>query len=118
MIQCIVILNGLYDIACSLSILGIIHSPILSNLHLKLFSVATNELSRRYIAYWIFTYGMIRITNSSLVPYSYYIEAVFFANEILNGTVYPFSTMFVIATSIFIGIWYHIEETLIYFHME
>lgn len=114
MIHGIVLLNGIYDIACSLSILGILDSPFLSTIHLKLFNIHTDDLSKRYLAYWIFTYGMIRITHSSnLVPYSYYIEAIFFANEILNGTVHLFSTLFVVVTSIFIGIWYHIENVTI-----
>lgn len=114
MIHGIVILNGIYDILCSLSILGIIDSSLLSTIHLKLFNIPTDDLSKRYLAYWIFTYGMIRVTNSySLVPYSYYIEAIFFANEILNGTVHLLSTLFVVVTSIFIGIWYHIENVTI-----
>jgi len=110
-IHVIVILNGIYDIACSLSILGIIDSPFLSTIHLNLFILETNQLFKRCLAYWIFTYGIIRMTNSSkLIPYSYYIEALFFANEILNGTVYILPTLFVVVTSIFIGIWYHIED--------
>ena len=36
----------------------------------------------RFLAYWLFTYGLIRIFGDRrLIAYSYFTEATFFANE-------------------------------------
>lgn len=107
-IRFIIYLNGIYDILCAISIL--LHQqksiqikiPVLSELHLKMFN--QTPVSERLLAFWIFTYGMIRISNHSLlISYSYYLEAIFFFNEYMNATVDAKKAFFVIVSSLMLG---------------
>ena len=83
LIQQLVIFNGLYDILCAVSILKIINIPILDKLHLSMFIDEPTEQEKRWIAYWIFMNGCIRISlqNKYLISISYLIEAFIIANE-------------------------------------
>jgi len=77
-------INGVYDILCAISILGIVPFPILDELHLSVLKKNKKEdpLMERFLAYWLFTYGLIRIFGDRrLIAYSYFTEATFFANE-------------------------------------
>jgi hypothetical protein len=120
-------LNGLYDILCAISILDWdkdigINIPVLKTLHLSMFlnhfvngSIADtdivstekkNALFKRVLAYWIFTYGAIRLFSSEnrVIAYSYYIEAAVVANELLvKQTMHTNRAYFVICSSIFLG---------------
>ena len=118
-------INGIYDILSSLCILNIIDIPVLNKLHLNLFIVhniknirknninrKTNYyylLFRRFLAYWIFIYGIIRICNNHLVPYSYYIESIVFLIEFKKGSVHQMKSLFVILSCLIIGIITHIN---------
>lgn len=65
-----------------------------------------NPLFERFLAYWIFTYGIMRLcTNYSfIVSGSYYLEALFFANELFkHQSVYVDKALFVIFSSLFMG---------------
>jgi hypothetical protein len=100
-------LNGLYDILCAISILGI-NIPIVKNLHLSMFlsDRKPDEMSQRFLAYWIFTYGIIRLYSSEniVIAYSYYIETAFIANEsLIKKTMYMNKSYFVICASILLG---------------
>ena len=103
----IIRLNGIYDILCSLAILNIVYIPGLRELHLgMLIKRDRNTLHERYFAYWIFTYGVIRLFSSDfiLVAYSYYIEAAVIAFEcFVKKTMVYSKAMFVIITSILLG---------------
>ena len=69
-------------------------------------SNSDNLLFERFLAYWIFTYGIMRLcTNYSfIVSGSYYLEALFFANELFNHqSVYIDKSLFVILSSLFMG---------------
>lgn len=62
MIKIIIFINGIYDIICSLSIL--FTNNYFSNIHPKLFKdkdIENNVIIRRLLAYWIFTYGILRV---------------------------------------------------------
>ena len=84
MLQKFVKINGIYDILCALSILKIINIPVLEQIHLQMFKNMNYEpIFERFLAYWIFTYGIIRVKYNIFVPYSYYIESLFIANECL-----------------------------------
>uniref|UniRef100_A0A6C0DCL7 Uncharacterized protein n=1 Tax=viral metagenome TaxID=1070528 RepID=A0A6C0DCL7_9ZZZZ len=102
----IVLLNGIYDILCAISILKIIHIPILSELHLSMIKkYDRNPLFERFFAYWIFTYGIIRIFgNNLLISLSYFVEAVFLLNEYMNNILVTDKALFVIVSSIILGI--------------
>jgi hypothetical protein len=107
MLTQIIFINGIYDILCALSILQYINIPVLENIHLSMFIGYDNKnkLFERCFAYWIFTYGMIRLSgNPDLISCSYYIEAIFFANEcFVNQTIDPYKGMFVIVSSYVLG---------------
>ena len=105
MLSKIVKINGLYDILCSVSILKIVNIPILETIHLQMFKNINNyPIVERFLAYWIFTYGIIRLKYNFLVPYSYYIQALFVANECLvHGTIIFEKGIFVIITSWLLG---------------
>jgi len=90
MLYYIIKLNGIYDIICSVSILDYNIIPNLRNLHLKMFKYNNdNKLFERFFAYWIFTYGVMRLFGSyAIASYSYYLEALFFFNEYLHNSVH------------------------------
>ena len=97
-------LNGIYDIMCAISILNFI--PKLRYLHLSMIKNHNyqNSLFERFFAYWIFTYGLIRLQgNYTLITYSYYLEAIFFFHEYMNNSTYSDKSFFVIASSLFLG---------------
>jgi len=106
MLSKIVKINGIYDILCALSILKMIHIPILETIHLQMFysDINNDPVFERFLAYWIFTYGILRIRYNVFVPYSYYIEALFVANECLvHETIVFEKGMFVMITSSLLG---------------
>lgn len=107
MLRYLFFLNGIYDVLCAACILNIVKIPILSELHLSMVK-ATNPSLERYFAYWIFTYGVMRLSkNDELISLSYWIEAVFIANELANDAVYGDKALFVILSSIGLGILAH-----------
>ena len=110
MLYYIVKFNGIYDIMCAQSILNFIHIPQLHHLHLSMIKNHNyqNRLFERFFAYWIFTYGVIRLSNNyTLISYSYYLEAMFFLNEYLINSAYRDSSFFVITISLFLGFLCH-----------
>jgi hypothetical protein len=131
MISTIVTINGYYDILCALAILKIVRIPTLNTLHLSMFKHYHIEdvLFQRFIAYWIFLNGTIRIygpysngSNSlnglygsngpSLVVFSYYFEALVFLNELIRGSVFLNKAAFVIVTSLFLGYQYNASQSM------
>jgi hypothetical protein len=104
MIAYIIKINGIYDILCALSILKFINIPILNNLHLSMISTNKTPLMERFFAYWIFTYGVIRMYNNlDLIAYSYYIEAAFIFNECTKNTIYLENGLFISFVCVFMG---------------
>jgi hypothetical protein len=87
--------NGLYDIACAVGILFVPNAWIfseLARLHPCIFSAeedASNPLVQRVLAYWLMTYGSIRLvggiapsyTLKWLVIMTYLVEAFAFGFE-------------------------------------
>jgi len=111
MLHYFVKINGIYDILCAVSILNFINIPQLRYLHLSMIKNHNyqNSLFERFFAYWILTYGIIRIhDNYTLISYSYYLEAVFFLNEYMNNSTYNDKTFFVIISSLFLGYLCHV----------
>ena len=95
----------------------------LNNLHLSMYHNPQN-VNKTLFALWIFANGIIRcsiklvripspllrgaspFTNKSIaivVALSYYIEAIFFACELILGNVIMYKAIFVIITSIILG---------------
>jgi hypothetical protein len=108
----IILLNGIYDILCATSILQIINIPVIKDLHLSMLHPheINDPLMRRFMAYWIFTYGILRVhggynNNYELSANSYYIEAIIIANEcFIERTMVLNNSIFVIGSSIFLGV--------------
>jgi hypothetical protein len=65
----IIKLNGIYDILCAISILKWIPIPYIKDLHLSMIKESHNLLFERFFAYWIFTYGIIRLSNNYLLNF-------------------------------------------------
>ena len=104
LIRTIVEINGLYDILCALSILHMINVPILNDLHLSMITVERSPISDRYFAYWIFTYGMIRLSDDYyLIAISYYIEALLIFNELVKNSIDPTKGWCVLLSSVMLG---------------
>jgi hypothetical protein len=104
----IVLFNGIYDIICAISMLNIIPIPVFDKLHISMFKEHDQKLQRMF-AYWILTYGIIRVIlynnwSNGLVSITYFLEALCIYNEYMcNELVYD-KSMFVIIMSVFFGI--------------
>jgi hypothetical protein len=102
----IIIANGIYDLLCALSILGGV--PLLSNLHISMIKEkdkGKGNNKERFLAYWIFTYGVLRLSNDRiLISISYMLEAIFFSNEYLHNDLEENTGVFVIFFSLFLSI--------------
>lgn len=119
----IIKINGVYDILCALCILRVIYIPCLNDLHLSMMkdysptptsqvNTHSPQLFERFLSYWVFTYGVVRLSNSYyIVSYSYYIEAVFFMNEYIHNTVHSDKVLFVIGSSVLLGYLVHTHLT-------
>ena len=107
MLVSVIFINGIYDLVCASIILKIIPPiPVLSELHRTILrkSFQKNPILERFFAYWIFTYGCIRLSNHyPLIAASYWIEAAFIFNEYWKGTLEFEKTLFIILSSIFLG---------------
>jgi hypothetical protein len=99
------VLNGIYDILCACSILRIIKIPIFGQLHVSMFHPHPNEITKRLLAYWIFTYGVMRLSNQPyMIAMSYGLEASFFLHEYYQHSVDPQKAGFVIVTMILLSV--------------
>lgn len=100
-ISVLLIANGLYDIVCAVSILGSL--PVFSAIHASLFQEPLVPVMARLLAYWILTYGVIRLYcglvsgNKVLAIVSYVIEALCLELEALSSgnSVWPNRAHFV-----------------------
>jgi hypothetical protein len=61
----ILLFNGLYDIICAISILCLskfwVFHTLSTKLHVAMFKCKPQQLVRRLMAYWILTYGLVRL---------------------------------------------------------
>lgn len=110
-ISAVLILNGIYDIICSFAILS--KKTFFQDLHLGIFMdhMSTNERAKRMMAYYIASYGLIRLFSGlypSPITYmisavTYYTEAIVFQYEGLIEPVDPFRLNFITGSSVIIG---------------
>jgi len=106
----LIIANGIYDILCATSILKITDIPVLNNLHLSMFLSNQSPIFERFLAYYLFVNGVIRVFGgmtlyqsmaAKIVALSYFLEATFFANELYREhSVNKDKGVFVIAFSL------------------
>ena len=119
MINVILVVNGIYDILCACSIIWLSAFPFfgfLSNIHPTLFSSnrhINHQVIRRFMSYWILTYGIVRTTNGFypcdildfLGAMTYFIEAFCFEYELRVGnTMIESKVRFVSVVSIVLAI--------------
>jgi len=100
-------INGIYDILCALSILHYVDIPYLNTIHLNMIENNENNLIfKRYFAYWILTYGCMRLTkDKKMIKISYFIEAICLSNELyFTNDIHMYKALFVIIVSFFTGI--------------
>jgi hypothetical protein len=109
----LIFLNGIYDILCGFSILKLIDISLLSKLHLNMFINKFSDQEKRLLAYWIITYGLIRLFGSLnyfilvkfLVSITYIIEAVVMYNEcFIHKTIDKNDSIIIIIISIIMGL--------------
>jgi hypothetical protein len=92
LIRLVLLLNGTYDVACAVSLLwlgGVCGFRTLSQLHASMWD-CLDSLSRRLLAYWILTYGVVRLVAGSrsdgahdgLAALTYWMEGLCFEHEI------------------------------------
>lgn len=114
-INIFVALNGLYDIICAFSILLCLtwRVPVflsMSVLHANMFKEEehkTHPVIMRFLAYWLLTYGTVRLVSGlssffgcsgicAFAALTYFIEAICFAYELVVGkTMIPQKVFFV-----------------------
>ena len=92
-------INGIYDILCSISILvPSLNIPILSHLHLSMFTKHQNEITNRFFGYWIFSYGVMRLSSDiNMIFISYIIESMFLFHELKKKSMIKRKVLFCIA---------------------
>ena len=102
MYKLIALINGIYDVICSMCILKIINIPILNNLHLSVITAQEkNPLYERSFGFFVLTYGVIRIYGTvNLISLSYLIEILYYVFEIRNNNVVIYKAAFIIITCI------------------
>jgi hypothetical protein len=109
----IIFINGIYDIICGLSILLLPNTYYIANIHPLVFNkeYSNNPLLKRLLAYWILTYGFIRVSIifpsiiiKILIALSYFIEAYAFAYEyILFKTTLYYKTLWIVSSASLLG---------------
>ena len=99
MVNLILIVNGIYDLLCACSILFFSHIPVvglLSKLHPSMFSDMediNNPIIRRLLAYWLATYGTVRLAAGChpscdliiVATLTYFLEGICFEYECIIG---------------------------------
>lgn len=104
--------NGIYDILCAISILLCTNTP-LSKIHLSIFKENIHyQINNRLLAYWIITYGCIRLfilqqnkTINILIAITYFIEAFVYIYECkLHNTTIKYNVSLVSISSLIIGL--------------
>ena len=114
-INVILLLNGIYDVLCAAGILWFSDVPVfstLSKLHTDMFEKEEhrdNPVIRRMMAYWLITYGMVRIAAGLsgtshlyiIAAMTYFVEAGCFEYENrVGGTMIPYKVAFVSGLSV------------------
>ena len=106
-VQIVLLLNGLYDIICSLCILFRIQ---IFFLHPNIFLNNHNKIINRLLAFWIMTYGFIRLLASFNSQYiliasiTYFIEAFYYLYELQFNTIHREKAIFVSLFSLILGL--------------
>jgi hypothetical protein len=89
MINSVVCANGVYDIICAIAIM-FFPDTSMGRLHVDVFVAPMDAFTQRILAYWVLTYGVIRMaavlhhqTVDRVIVTTYLMEAAVFAMETL-----------------------------------
>ena len=101
----VVKLNGIYDILSSLCMLSYLNIPYMSYAHTEML-YCKYPILYRYYAYWIITYGCMRLINDvNIIRISYIIEAICTANELFyKKAIHPIKAIYVISVCCIISV--------------
>jgi len=123
LIRFIIFFNGVYDIFCGINILLFYKSSsnIFANLHPSIFIYnkdVIDPIFYRLLAYWIITYGTVRICYfhnckliSIVVSLTYIIEAFVYCFEYFNyASTIGYKTLWVSTSSIIISYLSHVSH--------
>lgn len=116
--ELLLVVNGTYDMMCSFSILFLNESNslyFLSKLHATIFLREEdygNAVLHRLLAYWLATYGAVRLSSGLVnddalrvcAVSTYLIEAFAYINEAIVGKVVARKVAFVSFSSIFVAV--------------
>ena len=81
--------NGIYDIVNAILL---IYSPKYS-IHYYIFN-DIDYCSKKYIAYWVLTYGFMRLVgNKKSIILSYLIESIIYSIEYKNNHIHSYPTL-------------------------
>ena len=78
-LRAVVLLNGVYDLVCFAAIMWLHWLPGFASFHVDMFRNEEDRrhpLVRRLLAYWILTYGTVRVFAGALDHGSYVMDAV------------------------------------------
>ena len=115
-ISTVLILNGMYDLLCSFSLLFFPAFVPFSTLHLSVFAQEEHRehpVVRRLLGYWLLTYGSTRLVAGLVqddwhlnlaASLTYFIEAFCFGFEYFSGVMVASRSMFVCVTSMLMGV--------------
>jgi hypothetical protein len=107
----LIFVNGIYDLLCAVAIL-LFPNTLIGKLHLSIFNKNIHcHVNIRLLAYWIITYGYIRLfilqqskCINILVALTYFIEAIAYVYEdIYYNTTIKYKTAFISISSLIIG---------------
>ena len=97
-------LNGFYDLLCGFCLLRVIQIPVLQDLHVSMLLHPPTPVFQRFLAYWLLTNGIIRLSGHTvLIACSYVLEAMAFFVECHFQTVHETKAHFVIGSSLMLG---------------
>ena len=104
----ILIINGVYDIICAVSILYF-PKVLFAKIHTKMYIDSSTLLSNHFLAYWILTNGIIRLFSGIYskmyfaAAITYFVEIFVFINEMTTEKMKLLHVFFVVITSFIIG---------------
>jgi len=80
-IRILVKINGIFDIISGFGLM--FNIPYIGEIHISRLK-KYDKLHKRLLAYWVINYGIIRLmsNNLNILEISYFLEAMFFVNEL------------------------------------
>lgn len=111
----VLLLNGIYDILCAYSILYVKNKNFFfAKIHRSMYvddaTIKEHSIDSRFVSYWIFTNGIIRLISSmdsslySVASVTYFTESAVFMREYMMEKMKTLNVVFVVVTSFILGV--------------